>query len=228
MAEKKELKKIPGFSQGVRVNAAGRMVKMAVPICPNSKMEFISTPEGRRIPKQETDPHRQNCQKLGHGWWKYCEEQGHDPYFTTKVWYEKVPDYGPDPDNPGDTILLKERTVKRETKYPNISQVAAYTHVNGGRGVIFSMERKGFKRLREIGYEEVCQFRNCQKEIKFTSKVGQYCSQEHAALVAADAQSLFLLQYTGRFEAGAEMEAQQKRARGLIEASQFANIRPIE
>jgi hypothetical protein len=227
MATKPELKRIPGFSQGVRVNAAARMVKLAQPICPNSKLEMETTPEGRIVPKRSTNPHRQNCQLQGFGWWTYCEEQEHDPYFSTRVWYSKEPEYGPDPDNPDQTILLKEKTVRHETKYPNVAQVAAHTRVNGGRGVKFKMDQHGFKRLRDVGYEEVCQFRNCQKPVTVKSRVGLYCDREHAVLIGADIQNIMLLQISGRFEAGMEMEAQQKRQRGLIESGQFIDVQPL-
>ena len=233
--KKEALQEIPGFSQGVRVNSAARMVKMIRPICPNSKQEMTTTPEGRIVPKRDQTPLRQNCQNERDetgasivGWWDKCEALGHDPYYTTRVWYSKEPEYGPDPDNPDQIVLIKDKTVRHESKYPNVSQVAAHTRVNGGRGVQFKMERSGFKRLRDMGYKEVCQFRNCQKEIKFTSRVGQYCSQEHAVLVGADLQSVFLVQISGRFETGSEMEAQQRRQRGLIEAGQFIDVRPIK
>ena len=227
MAFKKKLEKIPGFSQGIRENAAARMVKMAQPICPNSKLEMETTPEGRIIPKRTSDPNRQNCQKLGVGWWIHCEEAGHDPYFSTRVWYSKEDKFETD-EATGEQVKTGERTVRHATKYPNISQVAAHVRVNSGRGVEFKMRRHGFKRLKDIGYEEVCQFRNCQKPVTVRSNVGLYCGKQHAALIGADAQSMFLVQLTGRFEAGSEMEIQQKRNRGLIEAASALDITEIK
>jgi len=224
MTDKKNLKAIPGFSQGVRPNAAIRMVKLARPICPNSKIEMEVTPEGRIVPKREVDPNRQNCQKLGVGWWEHCEEQGHDPYFTTRVWYSRSDKFELD-EATGEQVKVGERTVRHETKYPNVAQVAAHIRVNSGRGARHAMERKGFKRLTDIGYAEVCQFRNCQKPVTVTSNIGFYCGQEHATLCAADAQSMLITQIPGKdLDLGHEQEIRQKRAKQLLEAAMFANI----
>jgi len=232
MVANQKLKNIPGFSQGVRENAAIRMVKMVRPVCPNSQIEMQTTPEGKLIPKRSNSPDRQNCQKMGFGWWKVCEEKGHNPYFTDRVWYEKIEEV----DEAGE--VTKTRNVRhhgnpcpacnQDHTFPNVVQVAAHIRVNAGQGARFKRDRHGFKRLGELGYAEVCQYRNCQKPITVTSRVGQYCSRQHAALIGADSQNIMLVQLTGRFEAGLEAEAAQRRARGLIEASQFIDIKDIE
>ena len=82
MAEKAEtkeaLKKVPGFTMGVRQNSSVRMVKLASPVCPYSKQEMERTPDGRWIPKMGGNQ-ISNCQLAGGEWWKECEERGHDP-----------------------------------------------------------------------------------------------------------------------------------------------------
>lgn len=221
MVEKK-LATIPGFSQGVRPGAAARMVKLARPICPNSKVEMERTPEGRMVPKREGNPDRQNCQAAGGAWWIACEEKKHDPYFSTRVWYSKSDTYE---EVDGEQVKTGEKTVRHETRYPNIAQVAAHRRVNSGRGAEFAIARKGFKRLKDIGYEEVCQFRNCQKPVTIRSKFGLYCDREHATLIAADAQGILDYQIPGyELDLGIETQVQQKKARIQAEAALFADI----
>ena len=232
MATKETLKGVPGFSVVVRENSAVRMVKLAQPICPHSKVEMTTTPEGRQVPKRDRNPDRQNCQEMGHGWWKQCEAKGHNPYFTNRVWYEDVEEVDPETQE----VKVKKRkhggnpcpACGQNHLYPNVSQVAANLRINGGKGPEFKMERHGFKRLRDIGYNEVCQYRNCQYPIKVTSRVGQYCSKLHAALIGADLNEEFLHYTTGRFEGGpSENKLLRARAKQLIEASEFIQVQDV-
>jgi hypothetical protein len=68
-------------------------------------------------------------------------------------------------------------------------------HINNGRGVIDSREKKGRRRLKDAGCEVVCQFRNCQEPVspKFHSiPFGGYCSKAHFELAIANEQSILL------------------------------------
>jgi hypothetical protein len=213
----KDLKEIPGFSQGVRVNAAQRMVKLNRPICPNSKIEHEQDRNGRLVPK-EKGPDTQNCQLTGGKWWEQCEALGHNPYFQTRVWYtfEDIIEE----DDKGRLIKKGEQAIKHEVTAPNIAQVANTIRINNGRGVQDAMEKKGFRRLTEAGYKEVCQFRNCQKLVApagISRKYGSYCSLEHLQLIAADAESIMLTQ--GALLPVDSKRAQQKRAHQLREIS---------
>lgn len=224
-------KQIPGFSQGVRQNAAARMVKLGQPICPNSKVKMIRTPEGRWIADPNPDPARQNCQSdtgpdgSGRvGWWDACEQRGHDPYYTTRVWFSEEDEVD---ETTGE--VTKTRRVRHEDRRPNIAQVAAHTRVNSGKGVVHKMERHGFRRLKDMGFEEVCQFRNCQNPVKVTSRYGLYCGNEHATLIAADAQGLMIHQNPPgvAWSLGNENHVRQLMARELADAQQFADIKPV-
>lgn len=190
-AAKQKLEKIPGFSAGVRANSAVRMVKLARPICPNSKIKMVRGEDGKWV-AAEVQP--QNCQLSGEPrWWEMCESLGHNPYWTIRVWYEPV-DIVEEDEN-GDQIVIGQKRVKHTVKRPNIAQVAVGIRHNSGQGAKFKIERHGFKRLSEIGFEEVCQFRNCQKPLdpKFTgTNYGSFCSYEHTALIGADAESILL------------------------------------
>ena len=226
MTTKEELKKLPGFSQGVRDSSSIRMVKMMQPICPYSQFEIDVTPEGKLIPRREPSPERQNCQKEGRGWWDKCVDRGHDPYFRTRVWYSKKDIYEEDPDT-GEQVKTGERTVRHEEKKPNIAQVPAHMRVNSGRGPRLSYANKGFRMLKEFGFADVCEYRNCQHEVKVTSSYGKYCSRKHAALSGADAIGTPITQIPGRFDEGMEDQIATKRQRQLQEAAETIQVKDI-
>ena len=212
MAEKQQLKKLPGFSQGVRANSAMRMIKLAAPICPNSQRKRQS--DGTFVDVG------QNCQLSGGRWWEMCESLGHNPYYTTRTYYEPVDIK----DEDGFITGTKKRPV--EVTRLNVVQVPVARRMHSGRGVVNSIEKKGRKRLKDVGYEEVCQFRNCQNPInpKYRSRAfGEYCSNDHLALVAADQQSIMLPQIGG-FEGAQIEQTRQNRARLLREAVATADL----
>ena len=238
---KQVLKKIPGFSQGVRDNSSIRMVKMMQPICPYSQFEVDVTPEGRLVPRRDPSPERQNCQKEGAGWWDNCVERGHDPYFRTRVWYSKKDIFSdqcstcpPEPTkdhvhDPATTEQVKtdERVIRHEEKKPNVAQVAAHMRVNSARGPRLAYANKGFRMLAEFGYADVCQYRNCQHKVKVKSSYGLYCSKKHAALCAADGIGMPITQIPGRFDEGRETQIAVKRQRELQEAAAIAQVTDI-
>lgn len=212
MAEKQELKKIPGFSQGVRANSAMRMIKLAAPVCPNSQRVRQSDGSFKEV--------GQNCQMAGGRWWEMCEQLGHNPYFSTKTYYETVDIK----DDEGFVTGTKKKPV--EVTRPNIVQVPVARRMHSGNGARNSIEKKGRKRLREIGYEEVCQFRNCQNPVSPRCRsraFGDYCSTDHLSLIAADQQGIMLPQIGG-FEGAAMESARQNRARLLREAVTTADL----
>jgi len=226
MATATKLKKLPGFSQGVRIGASVRTVKMARPICPNSVIEMERTPDGKLIPAA-ISPGRINCQLEGIGWQAKCEALGHEPYVTKKVWYTKKDEYGPDPDDPTSEsqVLIGQKTIRHETSYPNFAQVGLGVRLNSGQGVKRAVEVKGFKFPHEIGYQDCCQYRNCQKPVdpRHRSRAfGEYCSAEHLQLIAADHQGIFLTQTSTGLEGPEAEKIKQKRSKQLREAAAFA------
>lgn len=209
---------LPGFSMGVRANSAVRMVKLARPICPNSKLKMVKDSDGKWVPN-ENQP--ENCQLSDDKqWWVSCEQRGHDPYWTTRVWYE--PQDIVEEDENGDQVVIGQKRVKHTIKRPNVAQVSLSIRHNSGRGAQQKMERHGFKRLADIGFEEVCQFRNCQRPIdpKYSStNYGSYCSYEHLSLIASDVESV-MLHYPSATLNGQEYQKVQKlRAKQLREAA---------
>jgi hypothetical protein len=180
---------IPGFSRGVRTSVGLRMIKMCRPICPNSKIEMEQDTAGnwRRI---ERGPDDQNCQLEGGRWWETCEARGHEPYWSVTKWYTKKDIIKPVLDDEGEETgeVFVERVVQipHEVRRPNISQVAVAKNINNGRGPDDAIRRKGFKYLGTLGFQECCQYRNCQKEVDeryVIDGLGRYCSQQHLELV---------------------------------------------
>ena len=221
MVAKKDLKDIPGFSQGVRANSAVRMVKLARPICPNSKTKMVKNEEGTWV---RANADVQNCQLAGGKWWIDCEALGHDPYFTNRVWYE--PQDIVEEDENGDQIVTGQKRVKHVNRYPNVAQVAQTIRINQGKGVQKKIDQHGFKRLAELGYNEVCQFRNCQKPVSKLGKgrpgFGDFCSREHLTLVAANEQSVMLHYPSQELNATEYGKVVQSRDRQLREMAAIA------
>lgn len=212
---------LPGYSTGVRANSAVRMVKLVRPICPNSKLKMVRDADtGKWVP---ADIQPQNCQLMGGEWWKYCEEQGHDPYWTNRVWYS--PQDIIEEDEDGNQIVTGTKRIKHVNRYPNIAQVSASIRHNSGQGAKRKIQLNGFKRLADVGFEEVCQFRNCQKPLdpKFSNtNYGSYCSLEHLSLIGADVEGI-LLHYPDVNLNGQEYDKIRKaRAKQLREAAQGA------
>lgn len=221
MASKQELKPIPGFSEGVNLNSALRMITLAQPICPNSRIEMVKDSNGNLV-RKEKGPDQQNCQLAGPGWQKACEEKGHNPYFNTRVWYTTEDILETDAE--GRLIKKGEQYIKHEVTQPNLTQVAVTVRINQGKGAVDAIEKKGFKRLKDVGYQEVCQLRNCQRPVSprgTSRKFGAYCSLEHLQVVAADEQGIALTQ--GALLPSDAPRARQKREHQLREISVGVN-----
>lgn len=218
------LKKIPGVTQSVRQNAAIRMLKMVRPICPNSRLKMVRDEERKWIPAEEQPS---NCQRADVAkWWEYCEAQGHKPYESTRVWYELQDRV--EINEEGEEIVLGTKRIRHTTTRPNIVQVAVALRINNGMGAADAKKYKGFKRLEECGYEEVCQFRNCQRPVHYISrKYGAYCSEEHIQLIAADAEGVLLNYVDVTFNGDKTKAVQAERERKLREVSAYAVDRRV-
>lgn len=218
---KKLLKKIPGYSQGVRVNSSLRTIKLGRPICPFSAIEMEKDENNKWVAKQgPTDPDRQNCQKGSGAWWKDCEARGHDPYNRTIVWYVTQDEFD---EETGELTGTKQ--FRRTRTVPNFAQVAVAAHLNSGKGARRAITNKGFKRLPDLGYEEVCQYRNCQEPISpdaKSEKYGNYCCVEELALIAAAQQGILLHRPDARLNGDEEDKVIRERDKQLMEAVAFA------
>lgn len=195
-----EKKKLDSVNRGVRPNASQRMVTLARPICPHSQRE-----RGADGSFQETGT---NCQLAGGQWWVDCEERGHDPYFMSRTYYQSVDVL----DDEGFVVGTKKKPI--HVKRLNTAQVALSRRINSGRGVQNKMEKAGFRRLSDFGYEEVCQYRNCGNPVnkKYTTPAfGAYCSYDHLTAIAASEQGILVPQINGVTEGTRIEQVRAKR-----------------
>lgn len=216
-APKQELKRIPGFSQGVRPNSSARRIILNAPICPFSQQEYVKDSFGRQVVKQRR-PGEVNCQLAGGQWWVACQELGHDPYFTHKKSYTVEDIYE---DRDGRSIKTGEERIIHEDTYPNLVSVFVNRRINNGRGVEDSMAKKGRRRLTAAGYYETCQYRNCQElpNPKYHSiPFGDYCSREHFESSVANEKGVLVPIRHSKFNAGGEQHVDTKRQTLIAQA----------
>jgi hypothetical protein len=178
----KALKKIPANVGKPRENIGLRLIKMNAPICPHSQIRYEWDVRGKAV---RVPPTGTNCQRRGGKWWLFCQEQGHDPYFST-VQRTIFEDVLGEPDEQGRREKIGRREFVIEDRVPNVAAVAVASSLNSGRGYQLAVERKGRRPLREAGFQETCQFSSCQEEVdpEFLSReYGAYCSARHLELV---------------------------------------------
>jgi hypothetical protein len=203
------------------------MIKLARPICPNSQIE-MEWRDGK-YQRKDANPLQQNCQLAGGKWWEHCETLKHNPYVTTHTWTTTEPAFEGELDAEGKPtgrmIKTGDTTILHSSETPNFAQVAISIRINSGLGAEKAMRDKGYKRLKDVGYAEVCQFRNCQKPISDRAKsrkYGDYCSPEHLQLVAADQQGIMLHLVGTGLEGPLHERVADKREKQLREAAAFA------
>ena len=210
------LEKLPGFSQGVRVGAALRDVTLGQPICPNSQIRGKIVNGNYEPP--EIGPGMENCQLEEGEWWVACENRGHDPYFRTVKLYTTVDIEETDPET-GEVFVTGTKRKVRTVRVVNATQVSPDIMHNSGVGVRRKINRLGYRRLKDLGFEEVCQYRACQKEPQYHSDgLGDYCSLEHLNLVSARQEGEFLsVTDVKGLNAGYEAQTARKRRKQLQE-----------
>jgi hypothetical protein len=190
-SSKPKLKRLPGATSGVREGANVRMVKLMRPICPNSKITLKKGPDGELTPVPLAAGEVNHQKGNRRGWWEDCAEAGHEPYYTKREWPVPRPKITINED--GEKIQDGIVYVLNEEIRPNVAQVAIGARYNSGKSASIAIERKGFRRLGDFGYEEVCQYRNCENPVTVDTSAGGYCSKVHAQLVAADLQGVALM-----------------------------------
>lgn len=211
---KKVMDKLTGFSQGVRPGAALRDVTLGQPICPNSQIR------GKIVNGQYEAPIIQagmeNCQLAGGEWYVECEAKGHDPYFRTQTMYQTVDIEEADPDT-GEMFVVGSKKRKIEVRTVNATQVSPSIMHNSGHGVARKIKYLGYKRLKDLGVSEVCQYRGCQKEPTVrVPGLGDYCDILHLNLIAAREEGEYLTaENVAGLNAGYEAQAKKKRTRQL-------------
>ena len=179
-APKVQKQSLPNIAMGVREASNIRMKVMAAPRCPVSEDPNKSGYDGTLNCQHETNSSA--------GWWNLCESRGHDPYHT--VTKKTVKEDVEAEDGTGLVTGTRKRVLT--TKKLNTVQVPIGTRFHSGRGETISRGLKGRKTLTEMGYNEKCEFRNCELDAKLKSKYGMYCGDRHARLVGADVEAIML------------------------------------
>ena len=170
--------KLPPTQVGVRETINTRRILMVRPVCPIQD-----------DPEKDGYTGENKCSLEGLGWWVKCEERGHDPYYRieqtikTRPLIEEVD---------GKKLVVGQEQTVIERKRLNAASVALTTRVNSGRGPTLKHDRFGFKFLQELGYDPVCEFRNCELPVKVKSRYGFFCGDRHARLVGADVEVIVL------------------------------------
>ena len=185
-----KLKPYPFHDGGVNENAAIRVIRMVIPQCPVDSLPEIKNKDGSYSPNPNFSG-EQNCQQIykknNSGVWdvEECERRGHDPWHTTfrRPILEEVLD---------DEGYVKTTRVKYKVeKRLNVIQVSLNSRHTNGMEVALA-QAKGCKFLEDFGIASPCEFRNCSQPQRIETRVGKYCSERHARLVAADARGVFL------------------------------------
>jgi len=179
MVEKKEaLKEIPWEKTGVRLSAPSRTVKMIMPVCPESQSDDASGGSG--------------CETtVGGAWWIECEKRGHDPYHQAKVVPHRAPIVREQED--GRQLIVGYDEQVELIRTPRVTQVPAGVRSNSG----YLPDRKrfwhGYKMPHELGYKDMCEFRNCYNpNIKYRTKAGDFCDEMQAKMMLADTRHINL------------------------------------
>lgn len=180
MPFEKKRESLPQAQVGVSERSNIRMKKLAAPRCP------VST---KTSPYYQAD--EMTCQhEMANypGWWKVCEKRGHEPYFTITRTIKKEPVLAED----GSGLITGYREVQHEKRKLNINQVPIGTRFASGRAEAITKGLKGRKELKEFGYNDLCEYRNCELDAKVKSKYGFFCSDRHARLIGADVEAIML------------------------------------
>lgn len=159
MVIKKDLFEIPSvnFSHGIAL----RGIKMGQPIC----AEHYGNGQSRKQ------------------WWVRCLDAGHNPYVS--VHEDTIEESVYEIDEDGDKVRTGTKTKIKVREEYNIIQVPLDLGINSGRGPEDGEKQKGFKNLEEIGVKPVCQLWDCWQPVKIRSPYGDYCSIQHARMIAA-------------------------------------------
>jgi hypothetical protein len=165
-----------GWQGGARVQAAARAVKMVRPICSECQVGEFTVP----------------------GWFKTCDHgpgPGGSPYWSLQPKVRKIPKTGVDED--GDMVLLETEVRTKLVLMPNMCEVVLNIRQNSGQSVEMAL-RKGYKFLADEGIAPMCQLYGCGKTFPTVNTAyGDFCSEMHGKVVAADANEEILISVQG-------------------------------
>jgi hypothetical protein len=184
------LKPFPFHDGGVNENAAIRVIRMVQPQCPVDALPEIKNRDGSYSPNPNFTG-QQNCQQIykknNQGVWdvEKCESLGHDPWHTTfrrPILKEVLDENG---------YVIETKTQYQVESRLNVIQVSLNRRHSSGMEVALA-QAKGCKFMEAFGYASPCEFRNCCNPQKIETRFGNYCSERHARLIAADDRKMML------------------------------------
>lgn len=202
------------FDGAVIDNAAIRVVRMVKPECPNDPRPEIVLRNGDVVPnpRYTGEPNCMEIYKINNmGRWEIekCEALGHDPYhFTVRT---RITEEVEDPET---GLITETRTRIRREKRLNVVQVSLNVRHTSGQEVRLALA-KGYKPIEEFGFEAPCQFRNCTKPVKVRVQYGDYCSERHARLIAADQREIGLIVSGDPYSEDKAMRQRQEQLEGI-------------
>jgi hypothetical protein len=186
---------------GVSENAAIRMLSMVIPNCPRESNPEISRKDGTSVPNPRYTG-EESCQLAyrfnNHGRWNVdkCISLGHDPYYTMfrkTIVEEAVGEDGYVSQTRNRVVLEKRLNVIQVSDNPRHSsrtevQLALAKGCRFIQDVVCTCSLYTYKHI----HEAPCEFRNCVAPPTVETRYGNYCSERHARLVAADFQKIML------------------------------------
>ena len=191
VAPQPRLKPFPFHDGYVNENAAVRVIRMVKPECPNDTAPTIVRKDGSEIPnpRYTGQPKCQEVYKFNnYGRWdvEKCLSLGHEPYYTTfrTTIVEDVLDE--------DGYVVESKPRVKVEKRLNVIQVSDSIRQTSKTEVQLALAR-GCKFMHEFGYESPCEFRNCTGRQNIRTRYGNYCSERHARLIAADEREIMLV-----------------------------------
>lgn len=184
------LKPYPFHDGGVNENAAIRVIRMVIPNCPSDPAPTLVRRDGSEVPNPRYTG-QPNCQMVyrinNHGRWDVskCEELGHDPWHT--VIRKPITE-----DIVGEDGYVTETRVRIAIE-KRLNVIAVSLNPRHSTGMEMALaEARGCRRLSTFGFADPCEFRSCANPQRVTTRYGNYCSERHARLIAADMQEKFL------------------------------------
>lgn len=180
-AKKNALEVIPWERVGVQLSNPARTIKMLQPICP----ETINLETGSASPGCETK------HKDFGAWWQKCEEKGHNPYIQVFEHPVRTPVVETTEDGRRLIVGYKEELELRES--PRTIQVPLGPRFNSGQFLEEKRFFHGYKYPHEMGYADMCEFRNCfAPNPEINTRYGAFCREDEARMITADARHTVL------------------------------------
>lgn len=192
---KRSLAAYPFNDGGVKEHAAIRMIRMVIPQCPVDGTPELKQRDGTYVPNPNYtgEPNCQQAYKINNmGRWdvEKCVSLGHEPFYTKfrRARVEETLDE--------EGYITDTKTRWYTEKRLNVIPVSDNPRHTNQTEVQLALAR-GCKFLEDFGIASPCEFRQCSKPQKVKTKYGNYCSERHARLIAADRKKMMLFVGTG-------------------------------